>query len=146
MSYDGGYGVTFNIGDGPLSGTPTYTPIGQVKSWNGLEIEAVLSEVTHHASPGGYDEHVPSGLMKTSEIELEIALDMAGATHANAADGLAYNFLNRVKAAYQIILPDASETTWTFDAYIQKLKMDSPIEEHVMATVTLKPTGEASLT
>lgn len=145
MSADGGYGVVFNIGDGPLAETPSYTPIAQVKSWNGLEIEAVLSDITNHGSPGGFDEHVPSGLFRTSEIELELALDMAGATHTNAAGGLVYNHLNKIKAAYQIVLPDASVTTWTFDAYIKKLKMDSPLEEHVMATVTLKPTGQAAL-
>lgn len=145
MSADGGYGVDFGIGDGDIASTPTYTTIAQVKAWNGLEIEAVLSEITNHGSPGGFDEHVPSGLFRTSEIELELALDMAGATHANASGGLTHAFLNRTKLAYQIVLPDASSTTWEFDAYISKLKMDSPIEEHVMATVTLKPTGQATL-
>jgi hypothetical protein len=145
MGYSGGYGVTFNIGDGDVASTPTYTAIAQVKTWNGVEIGAVMSEVTNHASPGGYREHVPSGLFEVSDLELGLAFDISQATHANAAGGLMHAMLNKTKLAFQIVLPDASTTTWTFDAYVQKFKVESPTEEHVMGTATLKVTGQPTL-
>jgi len=164
MSFDGGFGVDFKIGDGDLASTPTYASIAQVKTWNGVEIEALLSEVTNHASPGSFQASyslvgvalaaeavgtlvfdVPSGLMKSSAIELQLARDIAAATHANASGGLVYTWLNKVKLAYQIVLPDSGSTTWSFDAYINKINIGSPKEEHVMATVTLNPTGQLTL-
>ena len=145
MGFDGGFGVTFNIGDGPMAETPTYTAIAQVKTWNGMEIEAVMAEVTNHGSTGGFQEFQPSGRMNSSPIELGLAFDISGATHANASGGLTHAMLNRTKLAYQIILPDTGETTWTFDAYVSKIKWESNQEEEIRATVTMRPTGEPTL-
>lgn len=145
MSFDGGFGVLFKIGDGDKASVPTYTQIAQVKKWNGIEIGAILSEVTHHSSPGGFRQKVPSGLFEVSDIELELAFDITDPTHANASGGLIHAQLNKTKLAYQIVLPDASTTTWTFDAYVQKLKLDSQQEEHVMGNVTLVITGQPEL-
>ena len=145
MSYDGGFGVTFNIGDDEMSGTPSYTPIAQVKKFNGIEIEALMSDVTNHGSTAGFEEMIPSGRKKQAPIELELAFDITQATHANASGGLIHALLNETKLAYQIILSDASTTTWTFDAFVQKIKWDSPQEEHVMATVTMQPTGQPTI-
>jgi hypothetical protein len=104
-----------------------------------------MSEVTNHASPGGYKEKIPSGLFEVGSIELELAFDITQGTHANAAGGLTHAMLNQTKLAYQIVLPDASNTTFTFDAYIEKMKFDSPKEEHVMATTTVTITGQPTL-
>lgn len=146
MANAGGFGVTFNIGDGAVASTPTYTAIAQVKSFNGVEIESVLSDITAHDSPGGYDEHIPSGRFNTSAIELELVFDIAQATHANSSGGLVHAMLNKTLLAYQIIFPDTSTTTWTFDAYINKIKMESEQEAHFKAMVTMKPTGVPVLT
>lgn len=145
MGYTGGFGVDFNIGSAAMSGTPSYTAIAQVKKWNGIEIAAILSEVTHHASAGGFREKIPSGLFEVSDLELELAFDISEGTHANSSGGLVHALLNKTKLAYQIVLPDSGTTTWTFDAYVQKIKFDSPQEEHVMGTVTLTVTGQPTL-
>jgi predicted secreted protein len=142
---DGGFGVTFNIGDGAVASSPTYTAIASVKTWNGVEIASIMSEVTAHDSPGGYREHIPSGLFEVTDIELGLAFDIGEGTHANASGGLVHAMLNKTLLAYQIVLPDTGSTTWTFDAYVQKVKMESPKEEHIMATVTLKITGQPTL-
>jgi hypothetical protein len=141
MGYDGGFGVTFNIGSAAISGSPSYTAIAQVRKFNGIEIELLMSDVTNHGSAAGFEETIPSGRKKIAPIELELAFDITNATHANASGGLIHALLNETKLAYQIIFPDASTTTWTFDAHVNKIKFDSPQEEHVMATVTMQPTG-----
>lgn len=145
MGFSGGFGVTFNIGDTVLASVPNYTAIAQVKTWNGIEIGAIMSEVTHHASPGGYREKIPSGLFELSDIELGLAFDITQATHANASGGLTYAMLNQTPLAYQIVLPDSGTTTFSFDAYVSKLKWESPQEEHIMATVTLTVTGQPTI-
>jgi len=142
---EGGYGVTFNIGDGNVASSPTYTAIAQVKTWNGVGIAAMMSETTHHASTGGYKEFVPSGLFEVDDIELGLVFDITTATHANASGGLTHALLNKTELAYQMVLPDAGNTTFTFDAYCQKVVYASPKEEHVDAAVTLKVTGQVTL-
>lgn len=145
MANTGGFGVTFNIGDGPVSSTPTYTAIAQVQSFNGVEIESVMSDITAHDSTAGYDEHIPSGRKNTSEIELELTFDITQATHANAAGGLVHAFLNDTLLAYQVVFPDTGNTTWEFDAYVSKLRMESEKEEHLKGMVTMRPTGQPTL-
>lgn len=145
MGFTGGFGMTFNIGSAAMSGSPTYTAIAQVREWNGVEVAAILSEVTHHASTGGFREKIPSGLFEVSDLELKLAFDISEATHANSSGGLTHALLNKLKRAFQIVLPDSSTTTWTFDAYVQKIKWESPQEEHVMATVTLTVTGQPTI-
>ncbi len=140
MGATGGFGVTFQIGSGPLSGTPTYSSIGQVKTWKGIEIEAVMSDFTHHGSAGGYQEFVPSGRKNISPIELGIAYDKSIASHTDASGGLYHALDNGSKLAYKITLPDA--TTWEFDAYVIKLTQASEQEEHIDLTVELQPTGQ----
>lgn len=142
---EGGFGVTFNIGSGALASTPTYTAIAAVESWNGVEIEAIMSEATHHGSTNGFAEHVPSGKFKQSPIELGLGFDITEETHDNASGGLIHALLNKTLLAYQMVLPDASNTTFTFDAYVSKIKWESAQEEHIKAMVTLQPTGSATL-
>jgi hypothetical protein len=145
MSYEGGFGVTFNIGDDVFSGTPNYTAIAQVEEWNEMSIEAVMAEVTNHASTGGYEEHIPSGLFRTGEIELGLVFDITGGTHANASGGVTHALLNKTKLAYQVVLPDSGSTTFSFDAYVSKIAWQSPKEEKIMAKVTLRPTGQPTI-
>ena len=142
---DGGFGVTFSIGDGALSTTPTYTAIASVKTFNGDEIASVMSETTAHDSAAGYREFVPSGLFEVSDIELGLAFDISEGTHANSSGGVTHALLNKTLLAYKIELPDSGGTNWVFDAYINKIKWDSPKEEHIMANVTLKVTGQPTL-
>lgn len=144
MSASGGFGVTFGIGDGPLSGTPTYGNIAQVTKWNGISSEAVMAEVTNHGSTGGREEFVPSGKFKTGEIELELAWDKTAATHTNASGGLLHAHLNKTLLAYKFTLPDAAY--WVTDAYVSKFEHMSEQEDAIRAKVTLRPTGSLTPT
>lgn len=139
MGATGGFGVTFGIGSTVLSGTPTYTTIAQVRSWNGLELEAVMAEWTHTGSSGGWQQFVPSGKKNSAELELGLAWDKTQATQINSSGGLLHAFVNGTPLAYKITLPDGAN--WVFDAYVSKFKHDSQQDSHIEAIVTLRPTG-----
>lgn len=142
MGFSGGHGVTFNIGDGDIASSPTYTAIAQVEEWNGIEIGAIMSEVTNHGL--AWRQKVPSGLFEVGNIELKLAFDITQVTHANASGGVTHALLNKTKLAYQIVLP-SSILTFTYNAYVQKIKWESPKGEHIMGTVTFEVTGETML-
>lgn len=146
MAESGGFGVTLNIGDGNVASSPTYTAVANVQEVNGFSSEQVMTEITHHASTGGYDEHIPSGMFRTDVIELVLGLDIAQATHANSSGGIVHAHLNETELAYQVVFPDSGSSTWTFDAYAQKINWLSPKDGHMQMQVTLRPTGQPTLT
>ena len=146
MTYEKTFGTVLNIGDGPVSGTPTYTAVAQVKNVGDFEISAVMADVTNHASPGGFREFIQSGIFETGELELKLVYDPAQATHANASGGLLHALLNGTLLAYQIVLPDTGSTTWTFDAYVQGVTTQiGEGEEALTQSVTLQITGQPVL-
>lgn len=145
MGFDGGFGVGFKIGDGAVASSPSYTSIAQVESWNGMGIAAVMAEATAHDATGGYRRKKPSGLFEVDNIELGLVFDISEATHANASGGLLHAQLNKTLLAYQIVLPDTGNTTFTFDAYVQKFMITSVKEEVIKATVTLEIDGQPTL-
>ena len=145
MAFEGGLGATLNIGDGNVASTPIYTAIAQVENFGELGIESVMAESRPHDATGGYMRKVPSGAFNVDDIELELALDMAQATHANSSGGLVHALLNKTQLAYQIILPDTSTTTATFDAYVSKFSITSETEDMIKATATLSVDGQVVL-
>lgn len=146
MGATGGLGVTFNIGDGDMDSSPSYTPIANVKSFNGVDSSLVMDDITAHDSTGGYREKLPSGILEMANIELVLAFDISEATHDNASGGLVHAHLNETLLAYQIIFPDTGTTTWTFDAYARRVRWESPIGGSLAATVELEITGQPTLT
>lgn len=147
MAYEKTFGTLFKIGDGALASTPTYTTIAQVRSIGDFNIAAVLAEVTNHSSTAGFREKIQSGLFEVDDIEIELVYDPAQATHANSSGGVMHALLNGTKLAYQIVLPDTGNSTWSFDAYVQSCNTQiGEGEEALMQTVTLTITGQPTLT
>lgn len=146
MGGEGGFGVVFKIGDGNKASTPDYTAIAQVEDFNGVDVKSIMAETTAHDSAGGFRKKVPSGLFEMSDIELGLVFDITQGTHANSSGGLIHALLNKTHLAYQIIFPDASDTTWTFDAYVSGIKWESPKDNKIGARVTLTVDGQPTLT
>jgi len=146
MTYEKAFGTQFQIGDGALASTPSYTTIAQVKSVGDWAIEQILADVTHHSSTAGFREVFPSGRRNVDDIDIELGYDPANATHANSAGGLMHALLNETKLAYKIIFPDTNSTTWTFEAYVKKIGTMVEQEEELRQTVTFAITGQPTLT
>jgi len=142
MSYTGGFGIKLNIGSAPMADNPTYTLAAQVQKVGDFESSLVMAEVTGHDAVDGYEESIPSGKKKLKSLELELGLDMAQATHANSSGGLLHAHQNETLLAYQLIYPDAQQTTWTFDAYLEKFSMGAEQEKEWKGKATLKITGK----
>jgi len=145
MAVSGGFGVTLNFGDDEMSGSPVYTAVANVEEIGGFKVSAIMDEFTGHDSTGGYREKIPSGLMEVGDVSLKVAFDITEGTHANAAGGLTYAQQNRLKRAFQIVFPDASDTTFTFDAYVSELEIESPKENHLMGNLVLTVTGQPTI-
>lgn len=59
--------------------------------------------------------------------------------------GLVYDLVNMTKRNFQLVMPAASSTTWSFTALVTSFEPDLPEKGPMAASVTLKITGAPTL-
>jgi predicted secreted protein len=132
------YGTRLEIGDG---GTPeTFTQIAEVLDISGPEFSADTEDVTSHSSTGGWEEHIPT-ILRSGEISFEVNLVPSDTSHA----ALRTAFTNRTRRNWKLVFPDSSSTTWSFAAYVTGFSVSAPVAGKLGAEITLKLTGQPTL-
>ena len=84
------------------------------------------------------------GLLSGEEVSLDINYNPTHATH-DASTGLIADMVNRTVRNFQLVLPDANSTTWSFSALVTAFEPSEPIDDKLSASVTLKVTGQPTL-
>lgn len=135
------FGTLLKIGDG---GDPeSFTTIAQVLDISGPELEQRREEATSHSSPGGWVEKVGT-LLDGGEVSFDLHFIPTHATH-DATTGLIADMVNRTKRNFQLVFPDASNTTWAFTALVATFGSTEPVEGKLEGSVTLDITGQPTL-
>jgi predicted secreted protein len=134
-----GYGVQLQVDDGSGS----FSTIAEVTSLSGPELSADTADVTHHQSPGGWEEHIPT-ILRSGEVSATINY-LPGDSTQDASSGLLSLLDSKTKRDYKIIFPDAASTTWTLSAYVTGFSPSAPVDDRLSADVTLKATGQPTL-
>lgn len=130
------YGTLLKRGDG---GSPeTFTVIAEVLDIKPPSFSADTEEVTHQESPGGFKEYVVT-LLDAGEVTFDVNFIPTDASH----QGLLSDLQARAKRNFQLVFPDG--TTWTFAAYVTGFEPDAPVGGKLSASVTLKVTGQPTL-
>jgi predicted secreted protein len=116
--------------------------IAEVSSINGLALDSDEVDITHHRSPGGFEE-VIQGIRRTGEVTIEGNF-VPGDTGGQRA--LYDDYLTGAIDSYAIIFPPVFATAWTFKAFVkQPPATEAPVEGRVPFTATLRVTGPSSL-
>lgn len=133
-----GVGAQFKRGNGS-SGAETFTAIAEVNSIAGPNKTRATIDVTSLDSTGGYREFI-AGFRDGGEVTLEMnfTLDTYNTMNDDFEDDDTHN--------YQIVLPDTGETTFEFAALVTSLGLAVPMDDKVTAPVTLKISGQVTLT
>ena len=128
--------VTFSAAN--LSGgvADAYTELAEVKSITGPNISLETIDATHHQSPSGHREMLPS-FKSAGEVSFDINFLPGVGTHQTLFD----LWSNRTLRKYKIIFPDTSNTDWIFEAYVSNLSISAPIDDVLGASVTLMLSG-----
>ena len=135
------FGTLLKIGDG---GDPeSFTTIAEVKDISGPSLSLATEEITNHSSPGGWREFIGT-LLDAGEVTFDINFIPTHSTH-NASTGLIADMVNKVKRNFQLVFPDAGNTTWNFTALITGFELSEPVEGTLSASVTLRITGQPTL-
>lgn len=139
MAKLGAYGAILNIGDG---GSPeVFTAIAQIADITGPGLSLDTIDVTTHDSPGAWREFI-GGLKDGGEVSFDLVYDPDSATH----DALKDDLDARVKRNFQVIFPDLTATQWDFTAVVTEFEPQMAVEDAMTASITLKLSGQPTLT
>lgn len=135
------FGTLLQIGDGATA--ESFTTIAEVVNISGPALSTDTIDMTHHSSPGNWEESLASTL-RSGEVTFDINYIPAHATH-DASTGLLADFLNRVVRNFKLVFPDAGNTTWSFAAVVTGFEPAAPHDDKLSASVTLKVSGQPTL-
>lgn len=132
-----GVGTQFKRGDG--ASNEAFTAIAEINSIGGPDMSRDTIDVTSLDSTGGYREFI-AGFRDGGEISLDMNFTLA------TYDDMKLDFESDDTVNYQIVLPDTGNTTFEFAALVTGLGVAVPMDDKVTATVTLKISGQVTLT
>ena len=113
------------------------TPIAQVQDIDGPALSTDTDEITNHDSPDGVEEFIPT-IKRTGEVTFPLVFRFDETTHKHST-GLLQAWIDRSLDSYELEYPDGSG--WMFDAYVTGFEMSAPVDGHLSADVTLRPSG-----
>lgn len=136
------FGTLLKIGDGATP-TETFTTIAEVSNISGPGFSLDTTDVTNHSSPGGWEEAIPT-ILHAGEVSFDINFVPTDPTHGFST-GLLHDMVNRIKRNFQLVFPNAGNTTWSFAAFVTGFEPAEPVDDKLSASVTLKLTGQPTL-
>ncbi len=132
-----GVGTVFKRSD--MASAPVLTAVAEINSISGPDKTRDTIDVTSLDSAGGYREFIAS-FRDAGTVALEMNFTRDGFEELNA------DFEIETLVDYQIILPDAGNTTLDFSGLVVDMGMAIPLDDKVTATVSIKISGQVLLT
>lgn len=118
--------------------------IAEVTHIGGPGLARDTLEATHHKSPAMWREFI-KGLKDGGEVSLDLNFLPFNTTH-NAATGILSDFNNDTTiAAWVLTFPDSGATQWAFNGIVTGFEPDEPFDDKLVASVTIKVTGQPTL-
>jgi len=133
-----GVGTAFKRCDGDSSGAG-FTAIAEVNSISGPGMTRNFIDTTSLDSTGGYREFI-GGFRDGGQITLEMNFTLDGYATMLA------DFESSSSVYYQIILADSNNSQLDFAAFVTDLPLNIVPDDKVTCTVTMKITGQVTLT
>lgn len=133
------FGTTFQVGDG--ASPEVFTAVAEVQKIGEYTIEADEIDLTHHESPGGFEE-VVMGIIKTGVVPLAFNYIPTNATHRDASGGLMNLVRTKALTNFRLVFPDLSSTTFNFSGYVKKVSIDAAHDGKLAGSADIKITGE----
>lgn len=132
-----GVGTSFERQDDDSSAV--YNAIAEVNSINGPTMSREFIDVTSLDSSGGYKEFI-GGFRDGGQITLNMNFTV------NGYEQMRLDFVDSDAKNYQIVLPDTGSTTLSFAAFVTDLPLSITPDDKITCDVTMKITGEVTLT
>lgn len=111
-----------------------YEELAEITSISGPDKSRNTIDVTSLDSTDNYKEFI-GGLRDAGQIQLEMNFTAATYNKLNA------DFESEDLKSYEIILPDAEKSSFTFNGLVTNLSMNMPLDDKISATATIKISG-----
>jgi predicted secreted protein len=123
----------------------TYVEIAQVRDISGPSMSADAVEVTARDT-SKWRTFTP-GLRDGGEVTFDIIYDPDLTSHSasNTTTGLVYFLLNGTTKTYRLVMSQAGGTYFQFSAIVTAFSPETPLEDAMTASVTLKITGAVTV-
>jgi predicted secreted protein len=113
--------------------------VSSLKTINGIELSVNAIDVTSHQSPSAFKESIP-GLLDSGDVSVDGFFDY---TDTAGQQAMLTDMVSRTTRIGIITFPAATGATWTFSAFISKLKIgDAPVDGAIPFSATLNVTGK----
>ena len=123
---DDSYGTIIRVSDG--DSPETFHAIAGVGNISGPNKSAAVTEVLTHSTGVPYKNKRP-GIIDSGEFSFPCNFDPANPSHSlTSVFGLGYMMENRSIRTWQVIYPDASNTTIEFQGFVSQIGSNSPVE------------------
>lgn len=115
-----------------------YEDIAEIVSIDGPSKSRETVDATNMDSAGGYREFLAS-LRDPGGVTFEMNFTRDGYEAVNT------DFESDDSNSYQILLPDAENTSLSFTAWITELPISVPLDDVIRCSVTMKITGQITI-
>lgn len=129
-----GYGTLFKIRTS--TGPDVYTTIGEQVNVTPFGISVDSVDATHEESTGAWREFIP-GLKDGGEVSVEIHYVPGGTAEATLLASL------RTTKVCRVVFP--SGATADFSAFVTEMSAETPLDDKMVMSVTLKVSGAITL-
>jgi hypothetical protein len=106
--------------------------IAEVGDISGLELSTDLDEVTHHGSPDGVEERIPT-IKRLGDLSFPMSVVAADAGQQD----LFAAWEDRTQCTFVVTMQ--SGVVQTFEGYVTKFGLSAPVAGHDTADVTISP-------
>jgi len=128
--------MAFDVGTGTAIAFGTSSFTASVLSLSGSDIAREDIDITHMGSTG-YKEFMPSDLVDGGSIEMEIAFDPDEQPPISAA-------AEEITITFPIATGNSTGATFVFNGYVSSWSWETPMEEAMTATITIKVNGSGT--
>jgi predicted secreted protein len=135
------FGTLLKIGDGAVA--ESFTTIAEVKDIDGPNLKMDTVDVTSHSSGGGWEEVIGT-VLRSGEVMFDINFLPTSATQGYGT-GLLKDLVNRTVRHFQLVFPNAGNTTWSFSALVTAFTPNAAVVGELKASISLKVTGQPTL-
>ena len=132
------HGTKLQMSD--MEETPEFSDIALLESISGPSMSADEIDITTHDSEDGFREFI-QGLKDPGEVTVEGYFMPTEDSHTDLIDV----YESGDVTDFKIIFPDASDTEFTFKAFVTEVEIESPLDDKTTFSASFKLTGKPSL-
>jgi hypothetical protein len=124
------------IARAPAATPATFTTIGELRNITPPPLMRNPIEMTAHNDS---EETFVVGIKRKGELKFQIGFAPSGESTHDHSTGLISSYNAGTRDVWRVTYPDGKQ--WLFSGYVTNVSVSAPVDEGLVADVTIRPTG-----